>query len=69
MFNNCNWIEIEFDNEGEAYFTFADRKWFLSEFMSLNDQEYHGYLTLCNNCSLVILIHPAGDAVKAEFIS
>jgi hypothetical protein len=61
--------EIQFDQEGEAFFMVDDTAFYLNEFMRADDTPNVGYLTLSNIGGLSASIDPTGEEVYFEFIS
>jgi len=61
--------EIQFDQEGDAYFMVDNVAYYLNEFMRADDAPNVGYLTLTNTGGISANIDPTGEEVYFEFIS
>lgn len=64
MANKARFQQIKNNAKGEAYVSYNGRRYYLSEFMRVESQEYHGYKTISNSYSLVIFISECGEAAK-----
>lgn len=61
--------EIQFDQEGAAYFMVEGVAYYLDEFMRADGQPNVGYKTLTNTGGITASIDPTGEEVYFEFIS
>ena len=62
-------VEIQFDQEGAAYFMVEGVAYYLDEFMRADDMPNVGYKTLTNTGGITASIDPTGEEVYFEFIS
>ena len=62
-------VEIQFDQEGAAYFMVEGVAYYLDEFMRADGQPNVGYKTLTNTGGITASIDPTGEEVYFEFIS
>ena len=67
MFKGKRWIQIRYATRKGAYFIFNKRRYYLNEFIKVNNQEYHGYLCICNTYGMVIKINYTGEGVKVDY--
>ena len=61
--------EIQFDQEGAAYFMVEGVAYYLDEFVRADDAPNIGYMSLTNTGGLSANIDPTGEEVYFEFIS
>jgi len=61
--------EIQFDQEGDAYFMVDGAAYYLNEFMRADNTPNVGYKTLTNTGGITASIDPTGEEVYFEFIS
>lgn len=61
--------EIEYNEDGDAVFFVGETEYSLSEFMrSDGTDDWDGYLSVTNNHTLVVKLHPSGDGLQYKFI-
>lgn len=61
--------EIQFDQEGDAYFMVEGTVYYLNEFMRADGNPGVGYKTLSNTGGIAATIGSTGEEVYFEFIS
>jgi len=61
--------EIEFTEDGDAFFSVDNNMYYLNEFMRADGNPGVGYMTLSNTGGITATIDPTGEEVYFEFIS
>ena len=67
MFKGKRWIQIRYATRKGPYFISNNRRYYLDEFMRINNEEYHAYLSICNFYGMVIKVNDSGEAVKVDY--
>jgi len=62
-------VEIQFTEEGDAFFHVDDNMYYLDEFMRVDNEPGIGIMTLTNTSAITATIDPTGEEVYFEFIS
>ena len=69
IYGSNRWIEIRYNQKGNQYFNYRKSRYYLSDFMKLdNNSEFHGHLTLTNTSTILVKLSDCGESIKAFLV-
>ncbi|MGA1049239.1 MAG: hypothetical protein ACO3UU_14630, partial [Minisyncoccia bacterium] len=61
------WKRLYFNNKG-SYFNYNGNRWYLDNFIRIDDPKWHGSAHLTNTCGMLIKINDTVEAVQTALV-